>query len=61
VRGNQSGRTCLGRHDVDPRRNYSVASILNPALFDRQVRGGFAMAIGAALYERFVYAEDGVS
>ncbi|HEY1982767.1 MAG TPA: molybdopterin cofactor-binding domain-containing protein [Xanthobacteraceae bacterium] len=33
--------------------------ILNPALFDGQVRGGFAMAIGAALYERFVYADDG--
>ena len=33
--------------------------ILNPALFDGQVHGGFAMAIGAALYERFVCAEDG--
>jgi hypothetical protein len=28
-------------------------------LFAGQVRGGFAMAIGAALYERLVYAEDG--
>jgi 2-furoyl-CoA dehydrogenase large subunit len=33
--------------------------ILNPVLFGGQVRGGFAMAIGAALYERLVYAEDG--
>jgi len=33
--------------------------ILNPALFDGQVRGGFARAVGAALYERLVYAEDG--
>jgi 2-furoyl-CoA dehydrogenase large subunit len=39
---------------------HDAGRILNPALFDGQVRGGFAMAIGAALYERFVYAEDGV-
>jgi len=32
---------------------------VNPALFDGQVRGGFAMAVGAALYERLVYAGDG--
>jgi 2-furoyl-CoA dehydrogenase large subunit len=38
---------------------HDAGRILNPALFDGQVRGGFAMAIGAALYERFVYAEDG--
>jgi 2-furoyl-CoA dehydrogenase large subunit len=38
---------------------HDAGHILNPALFDGQVRGGFAMAIGAALYERFVYAEDG--
>ena len=28
-------------------------------MLDGQVRGGFAMAVGAALYERLVYAEDG--
>ena len=33
--------------------------ILNPALFDGQVHGGFAQAIGAALYESFLYGEDG--
>jgi 2-furoyl-CoA dehydrogenase large subunit len=38
---------------------HDAGRILNPALFDGQVRGGFAMAIGAALYERFVYTEDG--
>lgn len=38
---------------------HDAGRILNPALFDGQVRGGFAMAVGAALYERFVYAEDG--
>jgi 2-furoyl-CoA dehydrogenase large subunit len=38
---------------------HDTGRILNPALFDGQVRGGFAMAIGAALYERFVYADDG--
>jgi 2-furoyl-CoA dehydrogenase large subunit len=38
---------------------HDAGRILNPALFDGQVCGGFAMAIGAALYERFVYAEDG--
>ena len=32
---------------------------MNPALFDGQVRGGFAMAVGAALYERLVHVEDG--
>jgi 2-furoyl-CoA dehydrogenase large subunit len=38
-------------HDAGP--------ILNPALFDGQVHGGFAMALGAALCERLVYGEDG--
>ena len=45
-----------------PRRYVSLhdaGRILNPALFDGQVRGGFAMAVGAALYERLVYAGDG--
>jgi 2-furoyl-CoA dehydrogenase large subunit len=29
------------------------------ACFDGQVCGGFAMAVGAALYERLIYAADG--
>jgi 2-furoyl-CoA dehydrogenase large subunit len=38
---------------------HDAGRILNPALFDGQVYGGFAMAIGAALFERFVYDADG--
>jgi 2-furoyl-CoA dehydrogenase large subunit len=38
---------------------HDAGRILNPALFDGQVRGGFAMALGAALGERLVHAEDG--
>ena len=38
---------------------HDAGRILNPAMFDGQVRGGFAMAVGAALHERLVYAEDG--
>jgi 2-furoyl-CoA dehydrogenase large subunit len=38
---------------------HDAGRILNPALFDGQVRGGFAMAVGTALHERFVYAEGG--
>jgi len=32
---------------------------MNPALLDSQLCGGFAMAIGAALYEWLAYAKDG--
>jgi 2-furoyl-CoA dehydrogenase large subunit len=38
---------------------HDAGRILNPGLFDGQVRGGFAMALGTALCERLVYAEDG--
>jgi 2-furoyl-CoA dehydrogenase large subunit len=38
---------------------HDAGRILNQALFDGQVRGAFAMAIGAALYERFVYDDEG--
>ena len=38
---------------------HDAGHILNRALFDGQVRGGYAMAVGAALYERLVYGEDG--
>ncbi len=38
---------------------HDAGRILNPVLFDGQVRGAFAMAIGAALYERFVYDKSG--
>ena len=38
---------------------HDAGRIHNPALFDGQVRGGFAMALGAALYERLVHGADG--
>ncbi|HKS88464.1 MAG TPA: xanthine dehydrogenase family protein molybdopterin-binding subunit [Stellaceae bacterium] len=38
---------------------HDAGHILNPALFDGQVKGGFAMALGAALHERCVYDEGG--
>jgi 2-furoyl-CoA dehydrogenase large subunit len=38
---------------------HDAGHILDRALFDGQVRGGFAMAVGAALCERVVYDRDG--
>ena len=38
---------------------HDAGRILERALFDGQVRGAFAMAVGAAFYERLVYADDG--
>jgi 2-furoyl-CoA dehydrogenase large subunit len=38
---------------------HDAGRILNPALLDGQVRGGFANAVGAALSEEFVYGGDG--
>lgn len=38
-------------HDAGP--------LLNPALADGQITGGFSNAVGAALYEHFVYGDDG--
>ncbi len=38
---------------------HDAGRILNPALFDGQVLGGLAHGVGAALYEEFVYDEDG--
>ena len=38
---------------------HDAGTVLNPALFEGQVRGGFAMAVGAALHERLVYGADG--
>ncbi len=50
-----TGRVRIDRYVTlhDPGR------IINPELVDGQVRGGFAHALGAALYESFVYGEDG--
>jgi 2-furoyl-CoA dehydrogenase large subunit len=38
---------------------HDAGRLLNPALADGQVRGGFAHGVGAALLERVVYDEDG--
>ncbi|MEW6767049.1 MAG: molybdopterin cofactor-binding domain-containing protein [Pseudomonadota bacterium] len=33
--------------------------ILHPAMADGQIRGGFAQALGASLYEEYAYSDDG--
>lgn len=38
---------------------HDAGTLLNPALADGQIRGGFAQGIGAALYEEFRYDDDG--
>ncbi|MDH4190071.1 MAG: molybdopterin-dependent oxidoreductase [Betaproteobacteria bacterium] len=38
---------------------HDAGRLLNPALADGQIRGGFAQGVGAALYEEFRYAADG--
>ncbi len=39
--------------------SHDAGRILNPALADGQIRGGFAQGIGAALLEEYDYAADG--
>jgi 2-furoyl-CoA dehydrogenase large subunit len=38
---------------------HDAGRLLNPALAEGQVRGSFAQAVGAALYEDFAYSADG--
>ncbi len=38
---------------------HDAGKLLNPALADGQIRGGFAQAVGAALMEEFSYGADG--
>ncbi|WP_324752228.1 xanthine dehydrogenase family protein molybdopterin-binding subunit [Roseovarius sp. Pro17] len=38
---------------------HDCGTILNPAIVDGQVGGSFAAGLGAALYEEFVYDDDG--
>jgi 2-furoyl-CoA dehydrogenase large subunit len=38
---------------------HDAGRLLNPLLVEGQVRGGFAHGVGAALFERVVYDEDG--
>ena len=38
---------------------HDCGTILHPAMVDGQIRGGFAQALGAALYEEYTYGADG--
>lgn len=38
---------------------HDAGTLLNPALADGQIRGGFAQGLGAALFEEFRYGDDG--
>jgi 2-furoyl-CoA dehydrogenase large subunit len=38
---------------------HDAGRLINPAMADGQVRGGFANALGAALFEHFSYGRDG--
>ncbi len=38
---------------------HDAGTLLNPALADGQIRGGFAQGVGAALMEEFAYHSDG--
>ncbi len=38
---------------------HDCGTILHPAMVDGQIRGGFAQALGAALYEEYAYSADG--
>ena len=38
---------------------HDAGRLLNPLIVEGQVRGGFAHGVGAALFERMVYDEDG--
>jgi 2-furoyl-CoA dehydrogenase large subunit len=38
---------------------HDCGTILHPAMVNGQIRGGFAQALGAALYEEYAYAPDG--
>jgi 2-furoyl-CoA dehydrogenase large subunit len=38
---------------------HDCGTILHPGMVDGQIRGGFAQALGAALYEEYVYGPDG--
>lgn len=54
----------IDRVTLQPRIDHYVTmhdcgTILHPAMVDGQVRGGYAQAIGAALYEEYAYAPDG--
>lgn len=51
----ESGRVSIDRYVT----MHDCGKILHPAMVDGQVRGGFANAVGAALYEEYSYGNDG--
>jgi 2-furoyl-CoA dehydrogenase large subunit len=46
-------------HVIDYTTVHDAGRLLNPLIADGQVRGGFAHGVGAALFERTVYDENG--
>lgn len=50
-----TGQICIDRYVT----MHDCGRILHPGMVDGQVRGGFAHALGAALYEEFAYDADG--
>jgi 2-furoyl-CoA dehydrogenase large subunit len=46
-------------HVLDYVSVHDAGRMLNPLIVEGQVRGGFAHGVGAALFERIVYDEDG--
>ena len=49
-----------GRVNVDKYMTvHDAGRLLHPAMADGQIRGGFANALGATLYEHFCYGNDG--
>ena len=46
-------------HVLDYVSVHDAGRLLNPLIVEGQVRGGFAHGVGAALFERLVYDEDG--
>src|SRR5207244_2290813 len=38
---------------------HDCGTILHPGMVNGQIRGGFAQALGAALYEEYAYGDDG--
>ena len=40
---------------------HDCGTVLHPGMVAGQITGGFAHALGAALYEEFVYSDDGAS
>jgi 2-furoyl-CoA dehydrogenase large subunit len=57
--GVEIDRTTLQVHIDRYVTTHDCGTILHPGMVDGQIRGGFAQALGAALYEEYAYAPDG--